>query len=241
MSTRRSPAQFRSKVTSVVMFVVCMSLLGGAVYLGYQALSFDYSGYIPFGSTARPFMPEGGFKEAPPENAMDLEEYVEPTMTPGPTLAPTPIPLELYAVRDTKVLMTGTDKLGEVALTLCEPSAADSKKVMMVRGWGYIRGTDAARSNIFLAVSTKNGEDHRFYKTIRQSGSTGIQHDPATGKNLDQSDFAAAFSVDTYDDGIYRLGLLIEALDENGKKVVERAYYPLGDEHIFSVVSGRIQ
>ena len=49
------------------------------------------------------------------------------------------------------------------------------------------------------------------------------------------------FSVDTYDDGIYRLGLLIEALDENGKKVVERAYYPLGDEHIFSVVSGRIQ
>ena len=47
--------------------------------------------------------------------------------------------------------------------------------------------------------------------------------------------------MDTYDDGIYRLGLLIEALDENGKKVVERAYYPLGDEHIFSVVSGRIQ
>jgi hypothetical protein len=241
MSTRRSPAQFRSRVTSVVVFVVCMSLLSGAVFLGYRALSFDYSGYIPFGSTPRPFIPEGGFKEVKPENAMELEEYVEPTMTPRPTLAPTPIPLELYAIRDTKVLMTGTDKLGEVALTLCVPSAADNNRVMMVRGWGYIRGTDAALSNIFLAVSTKSGEDHRFYRTIRQSGSTGIQHDPSTGKNLDQADFVAAFAVDTYDDGIYRLGLLIEALDQSGKKIIERAYYPLGDEYLFTVSGGKIQ
>jgi hypothetical protein len=160
-------------------------------------------------------------------------------MKPGPTLQPTPIPLELYAVRDTKVLMTGTDKQGLVGLTLCEPSAADGKAVMMLRGWGYIRGADAAQSQIYLAVSTKNGADHRFYRVIRQSGSTGIQHEASTGKNLDKADFAAAFSVSTYDDGEFKLGLLIRVM--NGKRVAEQAYYPLGDEYNFLVKNGVIQ
>jgi hypothetical protein len=155
-----------------------------------------------------------------------------------PTLSPTPIPLALYAVRDTRILMTGTDNLGEYALTHRAPSGADNNRAMMVRGWGYIRGADAAASTVYLAVSTKDGDDHRFYETIRQSGSTGIQHDPTTGKNLDQSDFAAAFAVDTYDDGEYRLGLLIQV--KAGKRVIEEAYYPLGDENNFTVRGGRI-
>jgi len=239
MSTRRSPAQFRSKVTSVVVFLLALALVGAVVYLGYRALSFDYSGYLPQGARVRPFLPDGGFKVTATEAPMDLQEYVEPTMTPGPTLNPTPIPLELYAVRDTMVLMTGTDKLGQVGLTQCQPSAADKSAVMMVRGWGYIKGTDASQSHVYLAVSTKNGDDHRFYRVIRQSGSTGIQHDPATGSNLDQADFAAAFSVDTYDDGEYKLGLLIQVM--NGKKVAEQAYYALGDPYNFFVVGGKIQ
>jgi hypothetical protein len=239
MSTRRSPAQFRSKVTSVVVFLLAIALVGGAVYVGYQALFFDYSGYLPQGATVRPFIPDGGFKVTATEAPMDLTEYVEPTMTPGPTLNPTPIPLELYAVRDTMVMMTGTDKLGQVGLTQCQPSAADKSVVMMVRGWGYIKGTDASQSHVYLAVSTKNGDDHRFYKVIRQSGSTGIQHDPATGQNLDQADFAAAFSVDTYDDGEYKMGLLIQVM--SGKKVSEQAYYALGDQYNFFVVGGKIQ
>ena len=239
MSTRRSPAQFRSKVTSVVVFLLALALVGAVVYLGYRALSFDYSGYLPQGARVRPFLPDGGFKVTATEAPMDLQEYVEPTMTPGPTLNPTPIPLELYAVRDTMVLMTGTDKLGQVGLTQCQPSAADTAAVMMVRGWGYIKGTDASQSHVYLAVSTKNGDDHRFYRVIRQSGSTGIQHDPATGRNLDQADFAAAFSVDTYDDGEYKLGLLIQVM--SGKKVAEQAYYALGDQYNFFVVGGKIQ
>ncbi len=239
MSTRRSPAQFRSKVTAILVFLLCITLVGGAVYIGYQALFFDYSGYLPAGATARPFLPEGGFKVTATETPMDLQEYVEPTMTPGPTLQPTPIPLELYAVRDTKVMMTGTDKMGECGLTQCEPSAADKSTVMMVRGWGYIRGTDAAQSIVYLTISAKNGDDHRFYKTIRQSGSTGTQHDASTGTNLDQADYAAAFSVDTYSDGEYKLGVLIQVM--TGKKVAQEAYYPLGDQYNFFVVGGKIQ
>lgn len=239
MGRRRSPAQFHSRVTSIVVFLLSIALVGGAVYLGYQALLLDYSGYIPSDATVRPFIPEDGFKSAAatPE-PFDVTEYVEPTMTPGPTLRPTPIPMELYAVRDTQVMMTGTDKLGECALTQCAPSAADSNKVMMVRGWGYIRGADASKSIVYLAVSTKNGADHRFYRTIRQSGSTGVQHDPATGKNLDQADFAAAFSVDTYEEGEYRLGLLIQV--RSGKKVIDQAYYSLGDQYNFRVSGGKI-
>jgi hypothetical protein len=221
------------------VFLFCIALVGGAVYLGYKALSFDYSGYLPLSATARPFIPEGGFKVDVTTQPFDVEEYVEPTMTPGPTLHPTPIPLDLYASRDTKVLMTGTDKMGLCALTCCKPSAADNNKVMMTRGWGYIKNTDAAQSVIYLAVSTKNGDDHRFYKVIRQSGSTGIQHDPSTGQNLDQADFVAAFGVDTYIDGEYRLGLMIQVM--NGKRVSEHAYYPLGDQYNFTVISGKIQ
>ena len=239
MATRRSPVQFRSRITSVLVFLLCIALLGGGVYLGYQALSFDYSGYLPLDATARPFIPDGGFKVSATLQPFDVEEYVEPTMTPGPTLQPTRIPMDLYAPRDTKVMMTGTDNLGLCALTSCKPSAADQNKVMMVRGWGYIKNTDAAQSVIYLAVSTKNGDDHRFYRVIRQSGSTGIQHDPATGRNLDQADFAAAFGVDTYIDGAYKLGLLIQVM--NGKHVAEKAYYPLGDQYNFNVVSGKIQ
>jgi hypothetical protein len=240
MSTRRSPAQFRSKTASIVAFLISLALVGGASYLGVQALYFDYSGYLPSGAKVRQYLPEDGtFEVNTTASPVDFEEYVEPTAKPGPTLQPTRIPLELYAVRDTKVLMTGTDKLGDVGLTLCEPSAADGNSVMMLRGWGYIRGMDASVSQIYLAVSTKNGADHRFYRVIRQSGSTGIQHDPSTGKNLDQADFAAAFSVDTYYDGDFKLGLLIRVM--NGKRVAEEAYYPLGDQYNFSVRSGKIQ
>lgn len=239
MSTRRSPAQFRSKTTSIVAFLISLALVGGASYLGYQALFFDYSGYLPPDAKVSQYLPEDGFKVNTTITAPDFEEYVEPTMKPAPTLQPTRIPLELYAVRDTKVLMTGTDKLGHVGLTLCKPSAADGNSVMMLRGWGYIEGTDASNSQIYLAVSTKNGADHRFYRVIRQSGSTGIQHDPSTGKNLDQADFAAAFSVDTYDDSEFKLGLLIRVM--NGKRVAEEAYYPLGDQYNFIVVGGKIQ
>lgn len=240
MSTRRSPAQFRSKAASIVAFLVSLALVGGASYLGYQALFFDYSGYLPTGAKVQKYLPEdGAFKVSTTASPVDFEEYIEPTMAPGPTLQPTRIPLELYAVRDTKVLMTGTDKQGIVGLTLCESSAADKSAVMMLRGWGYIQGADASESQIYLAVSTKNGADHRFYRVIRQSGSTGIQHDPSTGKNLDQADFAAAFSVDTYDDGEFKLGLLIRVM--NGKRVAEQAYYPLGDQYNFLVKSGVIQ
>ncbi len=240
MSTRRSPAQYRSKVASIVAFFISLALVGGAVYLGVQALYFDYSGYLPSGATVRAFLPDGGvYKVTTTSSPFDLEEYVEPTMKPAPTLRPTRIPLDLFAVRDTKMMMTGTDKLGHVGLTLCEPSAADGNAVMMVRGWGYIRGADASESQIYLAVSAKNGADHRFYRVIRQSGSTGIQHDPSTGTNLDQADFAAAFGADTYDDGVYKLGLLIRVV--NGKRVAEEAYYPLGDQYNFIVVGGKIQ
>jgi hypothetical protein len=238
MAKRRSPAQFKSKVTSIVVFALSVALLGGVAYLGYQALFLDYSGYLPPGATVMPFVPDGGFNFSVTPAPLIVEEFVEPTMTPRPTLSPTPIPLELYAIRDTRVLMTGTDGLGECALTQFEPSSADGNKSIMVRGWGYIRGTNAANSNIYLAISTKNGEDHRFYKTIRQSGSTGIQHDPSTGTNLDQADFAAAFSVDTYEDNQYRVGLLIQML--SGKKVAEEAYYPLGDSYNFTVQGGRV-
>jgi hypothetical protein len=240
MSARRSPAQFRSKTASIVAFLVSLALVGGAAYLGYQALFFDYSGYLPAGAKVHQYLPDdGAFKVVTTASPLDFEEYVEPTMAPGPTLMPTRIPLELYAVRDTKVLMTGTDKLGQVGLTECSPSAADGNSVMMLRGWGYIQGSDASMSQIYLAVSAKNGADHRFYRVIRQSGSTGLQHDPSTGKNLDQADFAAAFSVDTYDDGEFKLGLLIRVL--TGKRVTEEAYYPLGDQYNFIVVGGKIQ
>jgi hypothetical protein len=45
-------------------FLMCIALIGGAVYLAYQALFFDYSGYLPPDATGTPFVPEGGFKVA---------------------------------------------------------------------------------------------------------------------------------------------------------------------------------
>ena len=166
-------------------------------------------------------------------------EYVpEPTLTPKPTLRPTPVPLEKYSMRNTQVLMAENDGLGNVALTDFRVSEPDGNKLVCVRGWGYITGRDAAKSEIYLAVSTKNGYNHRFYNVDRQSGSTGIVHDPSTGKNLDQADFAAAFSVETYGDGEYKLGVVSH--NRVSKKETIKSYYPLGDDYDFRVAGGRV-
>jgi hypothetical protein len=92
--------------------------------------------------------------------------------------------------------MTGTDKLGECALTQSSPPPPTTKTVMMVRGWGYIGGPTPPKQ-VSWRSPPKTGTITGSYRVIRQSGSTGIQHDPSTGENLDQADFAAAFSVDT--------------------------------------------
>lgn len=236
---RHSPSQFRSRAAAVVVFVLLMALLAGAAALGYMMLTqYDYSGFLPTDGTMRDFLPEEGYVAATPAPMQTATVAPVPALTPQPTLRPTPIPLELYSMRNTRVLMAEDDGQGNVRLTDYRVSEPDDNQVLVVRGWGYMTGRDAANSEIYLAVSTKNGYNHRFYNAIVQSGSTGIEHDPETGKNLDRADFVAAFSVDTYSDGEYKLGLLIYNHDE--RKNVRKAYYPLGGSYNFTVAGGKI-
>ncbi len=73
MSTRRSPAQFRSKAASIVAFFLSLALVAGAVYLGYQALFFDYSGYLPSGATVREYLRRAALQDKRPRGPFDLE------------------------------------------------------------------------------------------------------------------------------------------------------------------------
>ncbi len=184
MSTRRSPAQFRSKAASIVAFFLSLALVAGAVYLGYQALFFDYSGYLPSGATVREYLPEGGAYKINATAAPSTWRYgghgeARPTGQPTASLSCTP---PGHQGAD-----DGTNKLGQVGLTLCEPSARRERRDDGA-GWGYIRARDASEARLPCGLH----QERRGPPLLQGHPPVGSpdQHEPSTGTNWTRADFA---------------------------------------------------
>lgn len=237
-SPRKSPSQFQRSGTAFIWFIVWMLVLFVAAVLFYQVfIRGDYESYTDGKTPVTDFVPKDGYlKIEYPEYAMDPDS--EPTPLPVPTPRVTPIPLDDYALVNKRLLIPETYDVVLADLVECRSSSADDGRALVVRGWGYLENRDALNAQIYLVVSTKFGENHRFYLTRRLSGSSGLVHDATTGRNLDQADFAVNVRVeDTYTDGEYRMGIMVIAKEGSEQY---RGYTRLDPKYNFNVLKGKI-
>lgn len=238
-SRRRSPSPFRSKNAAVTWFMLGLMILIVLGALFYQFIvNYDFESFTAGDQPIGNYVPEeGGYvaSQYPPDPYAGGE-------TPAPTALtmqqPTPVPIDRYAMMNKRMLMPDSYEKVYGGLTECRASEPDNNRVLVVRGWGYLESLNAGKSQVYLAVSSKYGNTHRFYLTTRESGSTAMIHDSSTGTNLDKADFYAAIKIeDTYQDGDYRLGIVVTNT-ENGIQL--SGYTRLDADYNFNVDNGQI-
>ena len=162
-----------------------------------------------------------------------------PLPTPMPTPQATPLPLQLYSLQNTRMVMPqDATAAGEAEITSLKVSAGDDNRSVVVQGWAFLEGCDAEKSTIYLVVSTESGTINRFYQVSVQPGSSGVTHDPSKGQNLERADFRAAFKVGTYEEGVYKLGLLVS--NQQGKGKALQGYFSMGGQYQFYVKSNAV-
>lgn len=235
---RRSPTPYMRRGTALTWFAVCLMALVALGALFYQfVIDFDFESFTEGTGARQAFLPEEGYtKVSYPPQPYAAGETPQPT--PMPTPRPTPVPIDKYAMLNKRMMIPTGYEVVYAGLTECRASLPDNDRALVLRGWGYLEELDATKSNIYVVVSTKYGDTHRFYLAKKESGSTGLIHDPATGTNLDQADFSCNIRIeDTYQDGEYRLGVVVSNRD--GRDTTS-GYTRIGPDYNFSVTNGRI-
>lgn len=210
-SKRTSPTFFKSRAASIACFVLAIALLTLVVYLGVGMLTrFDYDDAIPEDAELRVNLLDDDYVAPTPEPTPTPAPVRALLPTPAPAPSPTPLPLSVYCLQNTRLVMPRkTDAPIQAGMTSLYVSKSDDSKSVVITGYAFLEGYDAEKSKIYLVISGKSAAVRRFYEVTLLPGSTGIHHDPALGQNLDRADFRAAFSVRAYEDGPYRVGVLV--------------------------------
>lgn len=236
MAKRYSPTSFKSKGGAIAFFVVALALLIVVTFVGIGMLTrYDYSDMIPEDAPLRANFPDDNDYQLPLITPTPMPEVTPtPLPTPMPTPASTPIPLTLYSQVNKRMMMPkDASAPGEGEITSLNVSVADESRTVVVTGWAFLNDCDAQQSDIYLVVSPHVGEGHRFYAATVLPGSSGVQHAATGATNLERADFRAVFSVSTYDEGPYKLGLLV--VNESDRRNVLRGYFDTDPRYSFNV------
>lgn len=246
-SRRKSPAMFRRRGASIAFFVIMLSILIVGLYLAYGLLTrVDYETFLPEDARLRITLIQKGEATAAPDlaptpvPATSATAIATPLPTPMPTPASTPLPIEYFSLENTKMLMpSDVSAKGEAVIRSIRVSTADASRAVILTGWAFLEGYDAQGSQVYLVVSPKNASTgKRFYAVSCLPGSSGVVHDASRGENLDRADFRAVFDVSTYEEGPYKLGLLV--VQTISRKETVNGYFALDDRYQFSVKSGKV-
>ncbi len=147
-----------------------------------------------------------------------IEPTAQPTDAPPPEPTATPIPQESMA-GEMLPLMDGMPetvseslKLGLKELNMFESAG---RSVLVVRGYAYIEGADAAQSHGYLVITdAASGVTLGMYPVTVSSEDADLTFDAASGSNLEQAFFRANVDVSGMYDGIY---LITMAVENNGR------------------------
>ena len=149
-----------------------------------------------------------------------IEPTAEPTATPTPEPTATPIPdAELAGTMEE--IMGNLPELAsdQLKLGLKELSVVNStnQSVLIVRGYAYIEGADAANSHGYIILNdAASGEMLGMYPVTPKAEDADLAFEEASGTNLDQAFFQLNVDVDELYDGIYLVSMAVE---NNGKVV----------------------
>ncbi len=149
-----------------------------------------------------------------------IEPTAEATPTPTPEPTATPIPPEEVVTTMQKVLSGLSDNLDtSLELGLKELKVVDNggSSVIVVRGYAYIEGADAAKSRGYILLTdAASGDMLGMYPVTPKPEDADLAFDAASGSNLDQAFFQLNVDVSGLYDGIYLISMVVE---NNGRTV----------------------
>ena len=143
---------------------------------------------------------------------------IEPTaeVTPEPTPEPTntPIPADEIAGEMSQLPANLPETVSEnLKLGLKELKVVDNggASVIVVRGYAYIEGADAAQSKGYILLTdAASGEMLGMYPVTPKPEDADLSFDAASGSNLDQAFFQLNVDVSGLYDGIYLVSMAVE-------------------------------
>lgn len=146
-----------------------------------------------------------------------------PTPVPTPTPTPTPEPTRIASSKYASAKKSGFNvpepsSNAEAALTNFYVSAPNENRAIQFNGYCYIdeAGFDGQGTQVFMVVTQQESGKQVAYKATMKEGVSGADHSAAKCQNAAKTDFQLFINTKSYDDGNYRLGLVLYYKTEGG-------------------------
>jgi len=140
----------------------------------------------------------------------------EVTPTPRPTPAPTPEPTaypedQLSQAAGVKIPDAKLDSPVKARIEHAEPSPGDRNNVVIISGWAFLPGKDAAATETYVILTSVSDSESEAYLARVTGGGADVAEIFADdkGKNLDQARFECAIDVSSFPDDYYSVSLLL--------------------------------
>lgn len=138
---------------------------------------------------------------------------IAPTQEPTPAPTGTPIPFEelsLPAGEDAPEVPALPDELLKLGMSEFRAFTDGGQKVMLVSGYAYIEGLDAAKSSIYLLVSNAaDGSQLGMYPAVSAPETASLSFEESSGSNLANAFFTAKLDVSEFGDNAYLLSAVV--------------------------------
>ncbi|MBO4299098.1 MAG: PT domain-containing protein [Clostridia bacterium] len=165
-------------------------------------------------ATAAPTASPTSAPTAEPTAVPTIEPTAEATAAPTPEPTNTPIPSEEVADSMESVPENLPENTSDnLKLGLKELKVVDNagKSVIVVRGYAYIEGADAAQSQGYILLTdAASGEMLGRYPVTPRPEDADLAFEATSGSNLDQAFFQLNVDVSSLYDGIYLISMAVE-------------------------------
>ena len=142
-----------------------------------------------------------------------IEPTAEPTQAPTPEPTATPIPVENLALT-MQTVMPGLPETNSTELKLglkeFKIFTDGGQSVLVIRGYAYIEGADAAQSTGYIVLADAiSGEIKGMYPVTPNADDADLSFDESSGVNLDQAFFQLNLDTASIGDGIYLMSMAV--------------------------------
>jgi len=205
----------KGKGRAFLRFLLGELLLFALVSVGYLfLLQGDISSLIPKPSASdAASVTASPVPSATPAPEATAVETIAPTDTPTPAPTGTPIPFEQLSLplgEAAPEVPETADEALKLGLSELRAFNEAGQKVVIVSGYAYIEGLDAANSTVYLLVSNAANADRLgLYPAVCAPEMANLSFEESSGANLTNAFFTARLDVSEYGEGAFLVSVVV--------------------------------
>ena len=145
--------------------------------------------------------------------APTLVVTLPPTTPPTPAPSATPVPFEMISLpagEDAPEAPVMPDERLRLGMSECRAFKQAGQNVLIISGYAYIDGLDAAKSDIYMLImEAENASVIDMYPAIKTPEAAYLSFDAASGSNLSNAFFTVRIDVSEYESSSYMLSTVV--------------------------------